>query len=105
MSKRRYENIILNGEHFILDTKETTTTPTQFTVRGIHDVYGRCSARKEAIWLDWSNWFYNNDGICTVSSHNCNFFTITGYVKDKETGERYFCYITASNNRCLKVVD
>ena len=104
MAKRRYENIILNGENFILDTKETTTRPIQFTVRGIHDVYGRCSRTKEAIWMDWSNWFYNNDGICTVSAFNCNFFTIEGYVTDKETGDRYFCYITRSYNRCLKVV-
>ena len=102
MKNKRYENIKLNGEYFILDTKETTTE-TLLNVRDIDDCYGRCSSIKRAIWEDWKRWFIQHDGLCTVSSHNCNFFTITGYVTDTETGDRYFCYITRTYNRCLKV--
>lgn len=100
--KKRYVNITLNEQSFILDSKETTTE-TVVNVRDIDDCYGRCSSTKRAIWEFWQRWFIQNNGLCTISSHNCNFFTVTGYVTDKETGERYFCYITRSYNRCLKV--
>lgn len=99
--KKRYVNITLNKQPFILDSKETATE-TVVNVRGIDDCYGRCSRTKRAIWDFWQRWFIQNNGWCTISSHNCNFFTVTGYVTDKETGERYFCYITRCYNRCLK---
>lgn len=101
---KRYLNINLNGENFILDSKEITTE-TVLRIREIDDCYGRCSDVKREIWSDWKRWFIQNNGLCTVSSYNCNFFTIEGYVTDKKTGVRYFCYITRSYNRCLKVVN
>ena len=100
--KKRYVNINLNGENFILDSKEHTTE-TLLHVRDIDDCYGRCSSVKRSIWEDWKRWFIQHNGLCTVSSYNFNFFTIKGYVTDEATGERYFCYITRSYNRCLKV--
>lgn len=101
MSKR-IENITLFNQPFEYDTKETI---------GYHpigndtvfDVYGRCSDTKKAIWRFWENWFLENNGNCCVASHNSNFFTIEGYVRNYETREMYYCYITASHNRCWKV--
>ena len=46
-----------------------------------------------------------NNGYCTIVSRNCNFFSIAGYVTDKDTKERYYCYITASHNKAWKVVE
>ena len=102
MRKKRYENIKLNGMDFILDTSKKSRIPATFTVSGIHDVYGRCSKTKEDIWYSWSSWFMDNDGLCTISSHNSNFFTIVGYIRDNITGKRYECYITRSYNRCTE---
>ena len=102
MTKRRYETITLNGEYFTLDNKETETE-TALTRRDIYDCYERPSRYKVDIFNDWRNWFIENDGYCTVSSYNCMMFTIAGYVTDKETNERYYCYITKANNKCWKI--
>ena len=99
---KRYENINLFGRNFELDTKETIGyTPIGY--RNIDDCYVRCSETKRTIWKQWESWFNANNGWCSVSSYNCNFFTIQGYVRNYETREMYFCYITAHHNRCIKV--
>ena len=103
MSKKRYVTINLNGENFILDTKETKEKTSLTGAYDIMDVYGRCSDIKRAIWMDWQKWFLHNDGFCTILSHNCNFFTIHGYVKDHQTNKEYYCYITCSYNRCIEI--
>lgn len=102
--KKRYEKINLNGEFFTLDTKVTIPYPTTFIQRGVNDVYSRPSTAKQNIWFDWSDWFMSNNGFCTVSSYNSNFFTIEGKVEDMATGEKYWCYITHANKRCYKLV-
>lgn len=98
------ENIILNGRNFILSHKMTIPYPNFFRVQGIDDVYGRCSQTKRDIWTDWSNWFQDNCGMCTISSHNSNFFSIEGKVKDNKTGKNYWCFITYANNYCYEMV-
>ena len=100
--KRRYETITLNGQHFELDTKERTIE-TSISRRNIFDCYERPSSYKVSIYQDWLTWFIDNDGYCGVCSYNCNFFTIQGYVTDKETGKRYYCYITKVHNKCIEV--
>ena len=99
---KRYENIIINGEHFELDTKKAGVNPNM-VIRGITDVYGRPSARKIAIWADWVRWFVSNDGTCTVSTYNCNFFTIRGVVHDYVSDDWYECYITPAHNHCYLI--
>ena len=99
---KRYKDIILNGEIFTLDTKETETE-TMLTRRDIYDCYERPSQHKVAIFNEWRNWFVANNGYCTVSSYNCMMFTIAGYVTDINTNERYYCYITKSYNKCWKI--
>ena len=102
MSKRRYETINLNGEHFTLDTKETVNERV-LNLRDIYDCYERPSRYKVEIFEDWKRWFIQNGGNCTVNSYNCMMFTIFGYVTEQETGERYECYITKAHNNCIKV--
>lgn len=101
---KRYEKITLNGRNFTLDHKMAIPYPTDFNVKSVDDVYGRCSDVKRSIWREWSDWFYNNNGMCTVTGHNCNFFTIEGKVDDMETGKKYWCYITYANNYCYELV-
>ena len=100
----KYENIILNGEHFELNTKEKKKKTSLSGAYDIMDVYGRCSDTKRAIWADWQKWFLHNDGLCTVCSHNSNFFTIHGYVRDQQTNKEYYCYITYAHNYCYEIV-
>lgn len=95
----KYENIILNGKHFELNTKEAGVNPNMI-IRSVTDVYGRCSETKKSIWNEWAHWFIDNDGSCTVASHNSNFFTIHGVVHDYVSDNWYECYITAGHNRC-----
>ena len=102
MAKRCYETITLNGEYFTLDTKETKTE-TLLNICDIYDCYERPSQYKVGIFEDWKRWFIQNDGNCTVSSYNCMMFTIAGYVTDKNTGDRYYCYITKAHNKCWKI--
>lgn len=105
MSKtKRYESIILNEKSFKLDHKLIIPYPVNFRARGVNDVYSKPSETKRAIWVEWSNWFYDNQGFCTVASYNSNFFTIEGKVTDKLTGKKYWCYITHANNYCYEMV-
>ena len=102
MTKRRYEKIMIDGKQFTLDTKETIGY-TPIPQRSIYDVYQRCSTAKRNIYLSWVEWFTKNNGWCDVCSHNSNFFSMQGYIRNYETREMYFCYITPANNRCIRV--
>lgn len=95
----KYERISLNDRSFELDTKNVGVNPNM-VLRGIHDVYGRPSATKEAIYVDWANWFINHDGTVTIRSFNSMIFTLHGVVRDFETGNWYECDITPSHNYC-----
>lgn len=97
----RWTTIEINGKTFELDTKETEQDPIVF-YKSVYDVYGRCSDTKKAIWEKWSRWFNEcNSHMYGVTSHNCNFFTISGVVTWGE--DEYFLVITASHNRAWKV--
>lgn len=101
---RRYATVELNGVWFTLDKKNPI--PYETNLRGytnIFDAYNRPSGAKVSIWESWLLWFHENDGHCTVASKNCNFFTIEGYITDKETGKRYFAVITHANHRLYAV--
>lgn len=95
----KYESIILNGRHFELNTREAGVNPNT-VLRGIHDVYGRPSARKVAIFEDWARWFIDNDGTVTVRSYNSSFFTLHGVVHDYVSDNWYECDITPAHNYC-----
>lgn len=103
MAKKRYYTMKLNGEHFILDTKETVSTSKSISRLDITDAYARPSSTKIAIFNEWRNWFISNDGFCGVSFYNSNFFSIEGFVFDKETNQEYYCVITRTYNRCWRV--
>ena len=94
----------LNEKTFEFNTKETETETALSGYGGIHDAYSRPSHIKELIWYEWERWFNNNDGYCTIISRNSSFFSIAGYVTNKASGERYYCYITSAHNKCWKVV-
>lgn len=96
---KRWLTIELNGKFFELDTKTAGVNPNM-VIRGIHDVYGRPSATKVAIFEHWARWFIDNGGTVTVRSYNSNFFTLHGVVQDDETGNWYECDITPSHNYC-----
>lgn len=103
-NNRRYATVELNGVTFTLD--KNNPIPYETNLRGytnIYDAYNRPSVTKKAIWEEWLLWFDENDGTLVISSKNCNFFSIEGYVTDKETGKRYFAYITHANNRLYEV--
>ena len=104
--KKRYETITINGKSFELDTKEKVNNPIVFH-KSVYDVYGRCSDTKKKIWEHWANWFNEtNSHMYGVTSHNCNFFTISGVVTWLDQENRpteYFLVITASHNRAWKV--
>lgn len=101
---RRFATVEINNELFILD--KHSPIPYETNLRGytsIYDAYKHPSDTKVNIWKSWLLWFHENEGTCVVSSKNCNFFTIEGYVTDKETGKRYFAYITYANKRLYAV--
>lgn len=98
------KTITINNEHFELGKSMTMLDMPEISRRDIDDVYARPSMTKVHIYNEWSNWFLNNDGYCGVKSYNSNFFTINGFVVDKESGKRYYCYITASHNRAYEIV-
>lgn len=96
---KRWDVIVINGKSFDLDLKEAGVNPNM-VIRGIHDVYGRPSATKVSIWENWVKWFSDNDGTCTISSYNSNFFSIHGVVHDYVSDNWYECFITYANRTC-----
>lgn len=103
MSKKRYFDIVLNGENFILDSAVTGYKYVN-GYTSIWDAYDNPSRIKVAIWEEWERWFYAHGGDCAISSKNCMQFTIQGYVYD-ENGDCYECTITKAYNRCWKAVE
>ena len=96
-------DININGKIFEYDTKETVKDPVVF-YKSVYDVYGRCSETKQIIWEMWADWFRHcNSHMFGVTSHNSNFFTISGCVNWID-GNEYFLVITAFHNRAWKVV-
>lgn len=98
---KRWTTIEINGKTFELDTKEKVKDPIVF-YKSVYDVYGRCSETKKDIWESWADWFREcNSTMFGVTSHNSNFFTISGVIGYFE--DEYFLVITASHNRAWKV--
>lgn len=98
------KTITINNERFELGKSMTMLDMPEISRQDIDDVYARPSMTKISIYNEWSNWFINNDGYCGVYSFNSNFFTINGIVVDKETGKKYYCYITHAHNRAYEIV-
>lgn len=99
---KTWENIDLFGRNFEFNTKETVGyAPIYYQT--VDDVYDRPSETKRAIFKEWDSWFNANNGYCTVASYNSNFFTLEGYVKNYDTREMWYCYITHAHNKCYKV--
>lgn len=101
---RTYNHVELNGVTFQLNKKHPI--PYEHNLGGYRDIYsayGRPSQTKIAIWEDWDSWFRENGGYCKITSMNCNFFSITGFVTDKETNKRYMAYITYANHYLYEV--
>lgn len=102
--KKRYARVEINGMEFTLDKKEPV--PYEHYLKGyrdIDDAYGRPSVYKRSIWREWDYWHRENGGYCVISSKSCYFFSVQGYVNDKETGKRYMTYITYSNQYLYEV--
>lgn len=103
--RKRWNYILLNGIGFELDMKNPATYETIGGYGDISEAYERPSERKIGIYNNWWFWFRQNNGNCAVASKNCNFFTISGYVTDSETGKLYNCYITPSHNYCYEIIE
>lgn len=102
--KKRYSRVEINGIEFILDKKDPV--PYEHHLNGYLDInhaYNRPSVYKQSIWREWDLWHRENRGYCVISSKNCNFFSITGFIDDMETGKRYMTYITYANNYLYEV--
>lgn len=95
----------INDERFEVNNVDLETENNLRGYDTIYEAYGRPSGTKIGIWYSWQEWFVRNGGYCKIVSRNSNFFSIAGYVTDKETKERYYCYITASHNKAWKVVE
>lgn len=104
--KTTYQTITINGVNFRLNNVKTVNNPIVF-YKGIHDVYGRPSQTKIAIWESWANWFREiNSHMFGVSSHNSNFFSISGvvtWVDEDNNPTEYYVEITKSNHRAWRV--
>ena len=100
---KRWNYILLNGIGFEHDMKNPHYNARIGQYGDIENAYGRPSQTKISIYNEWWYWFKQHDGVCGVSSKNCNFFTISGFVKD-ENGKLWQCYITPSHNYCYEVI-
>lgn len=102
--KRRYAQVQYDGVWFELDKKNPV--PFESILSGYNDIYeayNRPSTVIVNIWNAWKKWFTRNDGICTICSTNCNFFSIEGFFTDRSTGKRYYAYITYANHKLYEV--
>ena len=77
-----------------------------FDVDAIYKVYVRPSRYKVEIWKSWCDWcrrvMENSDAGIYISSHTCNFFSISGFVTWE--GNLYYLNITKAHNRAYLVV-
>ena len=104
---KRWQPLTICGIDFELDTKETVHNPIVF-YKSVYDVYGRCSDTKREIWESWADWFrYNNSTMFGVTSHNSNFFTIsgvvTGYDPYLDKVIEYYVVITKAHNKAWRI--
>ena len=70
----------------------------------LYDCYGRYSERKRAIWEAWKRDIYGIDStaLIWVSSHNCNFFTISAIVNVYD--KWYYIYITHTRQEVREIL-
>ena len=78
----------------------------QITVKEttLYDCYGRYSEAKRRIWEAWKRDIYDIDptAMIWVSSHNCNFFTISAIVT---VGDKlYYMYITHTRQEVHEIL-
>lgn len=99
--------MIINGEYFEVEcSRMHPVAPIMGCNRNeIFSVYGRPSYTKIDIWNYWCTWCegLNSQGIqcgIEISSHNCNFFSITGSIV--LDGEVCDLWITYAHNRLFK---
>ena len=71
---------------------------TRYGLRSIWEAYGRPSARKEAIYEEWVDFFGSIGLSCCVLGANSCVFSIGAY--NPETYDMY--YITPSHNYLIK---
>ena len=98
------KTITINNETFELGKPITKFDLPACSFNSVDDVYERPSDTKRIIFQSWYDWFVSNDGYCGVQSYNSNFFTLSGLVRDKDTGKEYYCYITYAHNRAYEIV-
>lgn len=73
----------------------------------LEDCYNKPSYRKQAIYEDWENWYYQFDyedrlGAFTVYSYNTTMFTLTMAIR--YNGKEYHLYITPSHNYIYEII-
>ena len=98
------KTITINGVTFELGKSVEREDIGMISRETIDYAYERPSRTKRVIFTYWQRWFYEGDGFCGISSHNCMMFTLEGIVTDKETNKQYYCYITKAHNRAYEIV-
>lgn len=105
-NNRRYAKVELNDVEFTLD--KNNPIPYETNLSGYDSIYTAYrtvpSREKRDSWETWKRWFTQHDGECVVASRNTWQYTIEGYITDRDTGKRYFAYITRDNNRLYEVL-
>lgn len=86
----------------IVGETETTCTFDGNEDAEIFRAYGKPSDTKIYTWYDWCRWARRNNAQLKIAGHNCNFYSISGYMIDTD-GTRYELWITASHNRAYIV--
>ena len=94
--------LFIGGLVFELDLKNPVKEVRVGAYGDIKEAYQNPSTRKIGIYNDWWYWFRQNRGKCGVSSKNCNFFTLEGYVTS-ENGKEYQIRITPTHNYAYEV--
>lgn len=80
------KTLVVNGEYFEIVKAYRDFEPTHLYFT-LDDCYTSYSVRKKNAFNYWRNWFSElNDSIFNgVISHNCNFFTVGGYLFNAHT--------------------
>lgn len=97
------KTININGVTFDLQNREIVLPIVEYHPhRTIWDCYSRPSERKKAIYGRWLNYAneVNAQGF-TVSSYNCNFFSLE--FQFKYDGIVYHAHITYAHNYLYKI--
>lgn len=100
---RKNEYVTINGATFEL----CGVSPYRIRMTGkpvtIYDAYQRPSYRKVGIYRSWMDWASECGARLSVSSHTCNFFTLSGEVT--YNGVHYALSITYAHNRAYVIAD